>query len=329
MLYLLNKCSSDTEIGGLGVHLAHDGDTTTVSLCGRGQENTPILVSTEKGIAQSIRKSIGYIGRKTESLKEEDNATFAALFTDKPSEVALYIKGLKISLEPSTDDSAAPIIIKGVEDSEVTDVAEGKEKVWYPKDIVVVATDKQSDKLVLRCDKRNIVGEPIAIQGEQYDLIMFIPKWPTWSVLKFPAYFSIGTKTTDKAGEAVYNTVCSVKLGSRTANGVAKNQIDEVDIAEANDYLAESERRFREKNLSNAVDRINKKYGSNQAKDHQRRNNKDEGGNTKMAKGKGNSGKNNKSGSRTGVPPMYTDKGGNTKSAQNSNKKNPRKSGNR
>lgn len=326
MLYVINQCKSDEKLGGLGIHLSCENDTTVVSLCGKGQNNVPILSSVEKGIGGSIRKSINYIGKKTGTIKGEQDAIFAALFDDKPSEISIYIKGSKISLEPSQVDGDNLVVVNSIADDAIN------EEKRYPKDIIVVATDKRDGKLALRCDKRNIVGKPIVVTGEVYDVIMFIPKWPTWATLKFPAYFSVVSETTGENNEKNRDVVCAIKLGSRKEKDVVRNQVDMVDPHEADEYLAESERLLNERNMKLAVDRMNKKNGAVSAKNGNNKTNN--GGANTMAKGKNNKNGNPKGNGRTGVPSMYGNKGNGTKGngtkpAQGGNKKNFRKNGNR
>ena len=297
MLYVVNYTSPDEVSGRLGIHLAHEEDGSAVlSLCGKGQENTALLKTTEKGFIPSMKKSIEYIGRKVGMIEKTDDAVYTCAFDNKVSEVMLYLKNTKLSLEEEKEGADAPMFLRAITE-EIENADEKKRR--YPRDLIVFVADKSAGKLDVRCDHRNIVYTPIVIEGETYNVVMVVPKWPTWKNLRFPVYFALDA-TTDK-------------------REVTRNQVEFVDIDEANKCFEEYAKCQEEREVAAAVGKLNDKFGSAAHR-------KNKGGNNKMSKGKGGSknggfGKNNVS--RTGVPSMY--KG----NAQSGKQKNPRKSGNR
>lgn len=257
MLFIKNltKNAADFGVRVVGV----DGDVL-LSLVTPDGSTVPLLCSKENAILQSIRRSIDYVGRKTSTLKKSSDGVSVEtkLFQDKATEIAFYVKGEKISLEPIEidEDSQEPGAVMSIDVVKEEEDANNKKK--YPRDLVVVICDRDlgEDAATAHFDKRNITGEPIYILIENgYQAVVIVPKWPVWSDLKFPVYmcFTREGKTGDDA------IIGAIKLDSRQENGVVKNQVSDVDYSEASTYLKESQKIFEQQQMQASVNKINRK----------------------------------------------------------------------
>lgn len=260
MLFIKNYAQK-SENEKFEVSMEHYGeDNVIVSLNLPGANSVPILTSTVPGLGTSIKRSIEFIGKKTASLTKEEQYMSAALLADVPTEVAFFVKDKKIALVEGKDPEAIlPIVVDPVEEQNEED---DKPKKRYPRDMIVLICPKKDVQARLEYDSRNLVGAPIiATIGEEYQIILAMVKWPTWSNLKFPVYMCVSY------GD---DAIGAFKLGSRVENKVNKNQVEDADIETAREYLNESAKIMSEKKKQ---PRENQNRGEHQPRQERQQNN--------------------------------------------------------
>ena len=174
--------------------------------------------SSLDGIEDAIKNSLKHIAKNTDIEK----ATTAFL-NDDITEVSLYIRNKKITMEP-TAERVVPIEIKCVPEKD--DNNEDIKK--FPKDMIVFVCDKiDNTKIVI--DKRNLISQPVIADCGNYYIILVMIRWPNWSILKFPIYMYIEQ-------DGVVQS--AIKLGFRvTDKGNKRNQLINCDEEEAKENL--------------------------------------------------------------------------------------------
>jgi len=148
------------------------------------------------------------------------------------TEVAVYVKDTKVALMQGGGDEIIPIKVEEAPE----DTSDNKKR--FPRDMVLIIVDKADDtRLVV--DNRNLATRPFIATAGEYQIIFAMVKWPIWSNLKFPVYMYV------TQGDA---EIGAIQLSSRTDNKIVKNCVVDVDINEAKEYLAESEKIQSQKN---------------------------------------------------------------------------------
>ena len=296
MLFIKNYSKEANE--KFKVKTDRSGDNSSLSIIMPNDAELKLLESSVAGLSGSMRRSVESIGKTTGSLVKDETSATTDMLRDKPVEVACYVKEQKVALVAGTGDNILPISVEIA--PEITD---DKNQKRYPRDMIVFVVDNAADtKLV--CDDRNLACKPIIATIGDYQVIFAMVKWPIWSNLKFPVYMYI---------EQNSEITGAVQLGSRTENKISKNQIEDVDINIAKDYLEESKRLLKERQ---------EKQQNNNRRGGQNRDNRN---NNNNADNKGNG---NKFQKNVGFPVM---KGGynNNNGKGNGNNNNRRNRGNR
>ena len=198
------------------------------------EDSLSILHSSVPDIFQSIKKSLNYIGKRTDSVVSEDGYVSTQLLDNTATEVAFYVKTLKTIIVPSKDENTVfdlPIEIKSIEEDQLKKENTTKH---YPRDMIaiIVPTSKGENAYELICDERNL-AEPacVCVSPAGYAVIIMLVRYPIWGNLKFPAYTCVKVD-----GEEIG----AFKLGSRIENKISKNKIENVDFSEAKEFLDET-----------------------------------------------------------------------------------------
>lgn len=270
---ILIKNFTEAEGKDFGLTLTQKADAMTLAIELPNHAVVDVLSSSVSGVYNSMKKSLEHVGKKTHNLERVDLNDGKAIVTqmlDKyPTEVIFYVKDKKIALRKPNGEPFIPVSIDVITPEE--------EDKRFPRDIIAMIVPKRTeDGVKLEYDPRNLVGKPIIVTAEDYQIVLAMIKWPVWANLKFPVYLSV----TDSEG-----TIGSIQLASKTENGVARNQIIDADNEEATKYLEESKKIMEERAAEN---RKNRSKGNNNNKfGNQRQKASNRGVNTKGYNGSG------------------------------------------
>lgn len=290
MLFIKNL--TEEANSSFGICVKSEDDNCGVTLILPNDEEVEILTSTIPGLAGSIRHSIETVGKFTNTLYKSDEMISSCL-ADKPTEIAAYVKGEKIALVCDYNSDGYPTIpvkVNLVNENE----AETEKPKRFPRDmIVLICPRKEGSNIFVRIDGRNLAGKPVIVSTEEYQIALVMMKYPIWSNLKFPVYMYI-----EQGGESYGG----IQLSSRTENKVVKNQIVDVDIKIAKDYLDESARILKEKiEEQRAARRAENSDGGYSHQKYNRNNNGNYNGRNNDNRGRNNNGGYNRNNGNSSV----------------------------
>lgn len=255
MLFIKNL----TKLAGSDIRIAmKTGTEITVSLT--IAEEAPIILvkSAIEGITSNLKKSFEYIGNAVGVLDKDDTTVSTQLLSNKVTELGFLVKDAKAVFK---DTKEFPVTIG------IYDEKDQAEDSHYPRDMIVFivprversetpGTSGVEKDYTLVVDRRNIGCPTIVHDIGDYRIIGMFVKWPIWMRLKFPAYAYI--KDEDD------NALAGIKLGYKTEKKMTRNQVIDVEVSEAVDYLTESFRILKE----NREKKGSNNKESNKVKEH-------------------------------------------------------------
>lgn len=225
------------------LELTTENGESRLDLCIAEENPIGLVKSSVQGVSESMKKSIGYIGNLTNYIEEAENKVSVNILDNKASEVAFFVKGAKTVIK---DTSSLPNIIDVYDE-----IAENNKH--YPRDVIAIIVPNKTDDgkelsdFSLVVDRRNLGAKTVTIYLNDYSVILMYVKWPIWAKLKFPAYAYVKAVVANDTDEKEYEEIGAFKLGSITNKKIQRNQVIDVDIKEAKDYLDESFKILREK----------------------------------------------------------------------------------
>lgn len=290
--YVENLKGADVRISAL-----KEGNKTTVSLSTE-TDKVDLAVSEVEGVYESIRNSVKYIRdiTKDDALVDE-NFISTPILDKKATEIAFFLKGTKMVLSDTID---LPNTIGIYEENP-------DNKKHYPRDMIVFlvpnTVDGKKSEVSIVMDKRNLGGDVIIYDMKDFSILCMYFKWPIWANLKFPAYvyltLTVDGETTPWKAFKLGSSTCNLKNSKKT---MIKNQIIDVEVNEAKDYLDESFRIMEEKAAERKQnEKPRKKY--NKPDNHRGNNMRD---NNMRSKSYGNQKQNSFIKDRTGFPSKYS-----------------------
>ena len=263
MIFIKNF--TESEGNAFKLALTQESGVSSLSITLPDEVTVSLLKSTVTGVYSSMKKSLEHVGKKVHNIAkdghENDRRVTTQLLDKIPTEVFFYVKDRKIALVRNSDKEVGSLndIDTGIE---VNIVPEEDADKRFPRDIIAMIVPKRKDAGArLEYDPRNLVGKPIIVTDDDYQIILAVTKWPVWANLKFPVYLAI----TDSEG-----IIGAIQLSSKTENGVARNQIIDADTEAATNYLQESKKIMEEKmaaaknNVQKQKDKGNSKFSGNQ-----------------------------------------------------------------
>lgn len=230
---LTNLDGSEIEVG-----LTGNGKEVSVSLTIAKESPITLAKSTVEGVASALKKSVEYIGGIVDVLKTDGTTTTTCLMSKKATELNFLVKDTKTVLKETKE---FPVTIGTYDEKDEVD------NVHYPRDMILFIVprivrkpdcDGYAVDYSLVVDRRNLGAATVTKDIGDYRVIGMFVKWPIWMRLKFPAYAYIKGEKDEVLG--------AIKLGYKTEKKVTRNQVQDVDVKEAVDYLAESFRILKE-----------------------------------------------------------------------------------
>ena len=306
MLFIKNL----TKLGGseIKINLAKEDGLSTIALTIGNDEPVNLLSSSVEEIYPSFKKSIEYVGGITNNLEDNDGTLGTCLLDNKPTEVSFIVKDTKIVIK---DTEFFPVVV------DKYDEQDKDSDVHYPRDMILfIVPNAPEENYKIVVDKRNL-GAPIIVKDtDNYRVIGLFVKWPIWMKLKFPAYAYIVNDNNNGEETTPYdNVIGAIKLGYKTEKKSTKNQIQDVDVKGAVDYLTESFRILREnREKKNAESNGKAMERASSAKPDKNNRPKSKGfdNNKKSYNGDHNK-KNDRNHGNVGFPSKFAGKGGNRK----------------